>query len=663
MNPGQYGDKEIEIGTKFGELTVIEKLSVGKYRCRCSCGVIRDFKRSMLLKGDYKSCGHVGKKLNDLTGMIFGELTVLRYLGDKKYSCKCSCGKELITTSYNLTHSIKISCGHEKELPGKIEDLRGKIFGHFEPIKYMGKSRWLCKCNCGAENCLKEKEVAAYSLISGATKSCGVSTTGFKDLTGKQIGEWKVLGYDSNKKWLCECSCGKKQVVNLNTLKSGRGNCGHDLDRGFINIKDQRFGKLVVLEYLGNNKWKCKCDCGNTLEVYGSNLRKSSGTRSCGCSTEEIRQTTMIDRYGDIAVSRISNPREEWQVRAILNSANLTNVINELQNKLGRSPTLTELSEYLDADKTRLAEKLSKYNLRELIDNSSGKSTAELLLANYINNLCKDYNYSIIRNSRKILLDGKELDIYIPDISLAFEYNGSFWHSSLFKSLDYHYNKSLECEKLKIRLIHIFDYEWNDNIQRDKLLKYIRNLLNNKKKIIYARDCKIKETSIEEAREFIEKYHLQGYANSRFNIGIYYNSELIGIMTFDIPRFNKEYEYELIRLCWKDNLIVVGGAEKLFKYFISKNNPQSIITYCDIAKFRGTVYSKLGFKLDSKTNPNYKWYNTAENLLLSRYSTMKHKLIVNGWGTEEETEDAIMYNHKYYKIYDCGNLRYIWNKD
>ena len=132
-------------------------------------------------------------------------------------------------------------------------------------------------------------------------------------------------------------------------------------------------------------------------------------------------------------------------------------------------------------------------------------------------------------------------------------------------------------------------------------------------------------------------------------------------MTFGKPRFNNNYEWELIRLCWKAGVRVIGGAPKLFKYFKDKYNPTSIISYCDISKFNGKVYKKLGFELDGITEPTYVWVDNYTGEVLSRYQTMKHKLVEQGLGTEVQTEDEIMENLGYLKIYDCGNARYIWS--
>ena len=106
--------------------------------------------------------------------------------------------------------------------------------------------------------------------------------------------------------------------------------------------------------------------------------------------------------------------------------------------------------------------------------------------------------------------------------------------------------------------------------------------------------------------------------------------------------------------------MVIGGTAKLFKYFTSKLSPKSIITYCDIGKFSGKTYSNLGFNRVSITEPNYVWVNPKTNDVLTRYQTMKHKLIEKGIGYINETETEIMERLGYYKIYDCGNMKFTW---
>ena len=169
----------------------------------------------------------------------------------------------------------------------------------------------------------------------------------------------------------------------------------------------------------------------------------------------------------------------------------------------------------------------------------------------------------------------------------------------------------------------------------------------------------MKTISQDTAKEFLDKYHLQGSTQASIRYGIYKDAELLGVLTLGKPRFNNNYEYEIIRICWKPGVVVVGGLEKLFKTFTSEYNPSSVITYSDIGKFTGNSYLKLGFKTDTNSliAPNYVWVKPENNEVLHRYQTQKHKLLESGLGNQEQTENEIMENLGFLKIYDAGNIR------
>ena len=245
--------------------------------------------------------------------------------------------------------------------------------------------------------------------------------------------------------------------------------------------------------------------------------------------------------------------------------------------------------------------------------------------------------------SDRTVLDGKELDLYYPEKSMAIEFNGNYWHSEIKKDTDYHQNKSIEAAKKGVFIYHIFEYEWMNKKTRNIIKQMLsRYLYGDRLEKVYARNCEIKIIDYAEADEFISQYHLQGKAHADINIGCYYKNNLIGVMTFGKPRFTNLYEYEMVRLCWHPSVAVIGGAHKLFKYFIVKYNPNDIVSYCDMSKFRGDVYTKLGFKLSGISKPNYKWINLDTLDIKTRYQTQKHKLVENGLGTEDQTESGML---------------------
>lgn len=270
------------------------------------------------------------------------------------------------------------------------------------------------------------------------------------------------------------------------------------------------------------------------------------------------------------------------------------------------------------------------------------------------------YSGEIIENNRTILKPN-ELDVYIPNLNLAFEMNGLLWHSEEMGTLsNYHLSKTERCEAIGIRLIHISEAEWR--CKQNLIKSRIKSLFGIYDKKIYARNCTIKLVSSSESKQFQEKNHIQGFSASKINLGLYFNDELISLMTFGKCRFNKKYEWELIRFCSKLNTHIIGGAGKLLSYFEKNYNPSSLISYADRKWSQGNLYLKLDFKLDHKSKPDYKYWNRKRGVYMpeSRIKYQKHKLeklLPNFNPKISESEN--MKHAGFMKIYDCGNLVFI----
>ena len=285
-------------------------------------------------------------------------------------------------------------------------------------------------------------------------------------------------------------------------------------------------------------------------------------------------------------------------------------------------------------------------------------------------NICKtqQFIFDLINVENKIFNDhhlGKELDIYIPDYNLAIEYDGLMFHSEgkfihpKFNGPDknYHLEKTELCLKNNIQLLHIFETE-----DLDLWLSVINSKLglNNK---IFARKCIIKELESKETVDFLNENHLQGFCNAKINVGLFYEDELVSVMTFSKPRFNKKYEYELIRFASKRNYTVIGGASKLWKYFVNKYNPKSVITYANRRFSNGDLYHKLGFTFLENTSPNYFYFKTNDRKLYNRIKFQKKNLknILEVYD-ENLSEAENMFNNNYRRIFDCGNLKFEYRR-
>jgi len=278
---------------------------------------------------------------------------------------------------------------------------------------------------------------------------------------------------------------------------------------------------------------------------------------------------------------------------------------------------------------------------------------------NIIFNLIKDYIIKIIKNDRQIL-EGKELDIYLPDLKLAFEFNGLYWHSEIYKEKNYHLNKTKLCLSKGINLFHIWEDDWNN--KQNILKSMILNKLGKSERI-FARKCQVKVVDDNKLiRNFLVSNHIQGFVGSKIKLGLFYDNELVSLMTFgnlrkSLGQVSKDDTYELLRFCNKLNTSVIGGASKLFNYFLSNYQVNEIISYSDLSRSNGNMYQQLGFTLEHNSDPNY--YYIIDNLRKHRFNFRKDKLIREG-ADPLKTEIAIMHERGFYRIWDCGMQKWIY---
>ncbi|MFW5847688.1 MAG: DUF7487 domain-containing protein [bacterium] len=273
------------------------------------------------------------------------------------------------------------------------------------------------------------------------------------------------------------------------------------------------------------------------------------------------------------------------------------------------------------------------------------------------NDIIKNYSIDYELNNKKII--SNEIDFYFPNHKIGIEINGIYWHSDIFKDKLYHYNKTKECKEKGIQLLHIWEFDLIN--KKDIIYSIIKNKLNLTKDKIYARKCIIKEVSSNECKDFLNENHLQGFVVSKYRYGLYYDDKLVSLMTFgklrkNLNQINKKDSYELLRFCNKLNTNVIGGASKLLKYFEKNIKPKLLISYANQDISNGSLYYKLGFNFESYTTPTY-WWIDKNGINHNRFKFRKDVLVRKGFD-KNKTEDEIMKELKYYKIYNSGNIKF-----
>lgn len=342
---------------------------------------------------------------------------------------------------------------------------------------------------------------------------------------------------------------------------------------------------------------------------------------------------TVLNKYGIDHLMKSDDFVLKFHENLTQDILNILNNKEEFKKYLGKYCYVSDVSKSLNCSATTILNRIHEYGFEDFLKYKTSKIETE------ITELLNSWNIKTERTKK--IINPYEIDIFCKDYNIGIEINGSYWHSDIKKDKKYHYNKSMLGEQKNVFIYHIFEYEWENDEKKEKIISQLRNIFHLNLNKIYARNCDIRIVSKNEKSVFLNMNHLQGNDCSVLNYGLYYQDRLVSLMTFCKPRFSEKYDWELSRFCSLSGYNVVGGADKLFKYFLN-NNSGSIVSYSNIAKTTGKLYDKLGFVLDHISDPNYVWCN-SENKIKTRYQCQM----------KEEKES--MAKSGYWRIYDCGN--------
>lgn len=474
-----------------------------------------------------------------------------------------------------------------------------------------------------------------------------------------------------------------KEKIKIKNLEKYGINCPAKSSEILNKIKKENLEKYGVENYQSTEEFKNKIK---------ETCQKKYGTNNF-FETEQFKiksKTTLLNKYGvdhNMKSKKVQQIKKENFISKY--GENYTQIIWGNRGNVGQSkrsyeyilknPNIEPLftvDEYIEG---KLKDIKSKFKFRckhcgtifqSIWDNGRTNLCPICKRNNCTSNFEKEIVHFIeqiskvkLKTNDRTLISPLEIDCISENNKMCFEMDGLYWHcDDVNPNHNYHLNKTNLCDEKGYQLIHIFENEWI--YKQDIVKSRLKNLFGIYDKTIYARNCEIRELSQKQIREFLENNHIQGYCSSKINLGLFYNDELVSLMTFGKPRFNKKYEYELLRFCNKLNHHIVGGASKLLKYFERNYKPKSLISYADRRWSKGDLYHKLGFEIIGNTKPNYWYIDFKTQNIHSRIKYQKHKLknILENFD-ENLSETENMKNNGYGKIYDCGNLIFTKNFD
>jgi len=479
--------------------------------------------------------------------------------------------------------------------------------------------------------------------------------------SGRARPEWakieesfKKLGYiltsgpdayiNNSSKLSFVCDSGHENSISWDSIRSGHG-CS--LCKGHValpNVEDirkafEKEGYTLLTQEVSSSKSYLNFLCPNGHR-HRIDWNKFQQGRRCGkCAVNhrwsETRINNLLSEYGYELISispssRVSGPRR------------IT-----LRCPRGHKRTMT-LSSFISGKRCK---RCLAYDTR---------SGPEEEIFNILRE--KEPSINIITNTTDVI-PPKELDLYLPDHSLAIEHCGLLWHSESFggKSRTYHREKFDACRERGIRLITIFGDEFLT--KKDIVMSRIFSALGWSKERIFARHTGFYSLTVPQAKLFLEENHLQGYSPCKYRFGLYYNGGLVQVMTFGLPsRANARRDglLEMKRLASRPYVSVVGGASKLFtnaiKYIkLEYKELTTVKSYCDLrwANTDHTVYDMLGFSIKSETKwtPHYlrKYKTRVRNQSLAKSKLEK---------TCSSSEWELRKSQGFDRIWDCGHRTY-----
>ena len=359
---------------------------------------------------------------------------------------------------------------------GKKNNLLGKRFGKLVVVEEApctdGKHRrWYCDCDCGN----KHISIIGDSLTSGKTKSCGCKHIdvgrGRRTLhIGDVFGNLTVLEY-TGKGYLCKCTCGAEHIYPVKRIKTGRA-CIDCTPTKYAckDLTNKRFGKLVAKaptskRYGNNIIWHCICDCGNEVGIPTNRL-VSGNTRSCGCLSQDTYKLKRNYSIEFINLLATKEDKARASVGALLASESVDFVcpIHGVYNQRVYDKWDNDLG-IIKRGCPKCSNSLAHIGTKH-----------ELEILEFFNQLVHD------TVKAPSILEGKEIDIFSPSLSIGIEYNGSAYHATegaIYRNLDkyYHQQKFLLAKEKGINLITVFDIDYENN--RELVLDTIKDTALN----------------------------------------------------------------------------------------------------------------------------------------------------------------------------------------
>jgi hypothetical protein len=359
------------------------------------------------------------------------------------------------------------------------------------------------------------------------------------------------------------------------------------------------------------------------IKINNTNLQKYGNKSSLqGDDIKEKIKITMFKKYGcvfyfDFDRQKYINEIKRKKIQNIKNK--YPNILNIISGVTYTVKCDNECEHDFEIDSHNFYQRIRYNTIICTICNPIDKlnSGKEIEFIKFISD---NYSGKIIKNSR--ILDGKEIDVFLPELNIGFEFNGLYWHSEEFKENNYHKDKVDLANTKGIKLFHVYEDDWTykKDIMKNDILRLLKPI--NKEKI------NIFETDEELSNLYISNNNLYDYEKSNLNICVTNSdNEIINLMSLK----KWKDKYQILRLTGDDYF------DDIFKYLIENYKPKTIIGSINKDWDLYNFYERNNFIIESETEPTFNY------------------IFKNG---HKGTEIDLLLEKQIPKIYNSGKINY-----
>lgn len=310
----------------------------------------------------------------------------------------------------------------------------------------------------------------------------------------------------------------------------------------------------------------------------------------------------------------------------------------------------------------------------------NGISKKEISLAEFIESL----GFTVERTKRNLIPGVRELDAFVPDLNIAFEFNGLYFHQEKFRKKYYHYDKSVKCYSNDVRLVHIWEDDWD--FKRPLVEQYIRRVLNvsgstvidnnsntntindilekvliNSISALSKDNTRVEKVNQSVVDSFYKDFSLECPVKASLHLGLFdVQDTLISVMSFN--KVKKDYSITGFTSSFKISYDCLNSFNLLLDYFDSHYIYNRLFAVADLAlndliyyKNDDWVFNKflpedfcyiIGARRVSKDDFSLNSFNSATRDLLSDHMSISDASLL----------DDVQ------KIWDAGKIRFVRNK-